>query len=181
MITIKPSPTADTRTCDFANVTKDTLYASSVQHIADVGLALTFFRDQIYKSDVNHDTDKLTDIDGFHADFITGFKETGWLTGHSVTLAQVVHHRETFPTPTVQDSANNGGSSQYERNSLPLNAVIGGALNPTWVEWLMGYPLGWTVCEGWGTRSSRRSRNGSPVASKKRKPNAKLAPPEPER
>ena len=22
--------------------------------------------------------------------------------------------------------------------------AIGGSLNPTWVEWLMGFPLGWT-------------------------------------
>lgn len=50
-----------------------------------------------------------------------------------------------WPTPTTQDASNNGGSSQYERNSLPLNAAVGGALNPTWVEWLMGYPLGWTA------------------------------------
>lgn len=51
-----------------------------------------------------------------------------------------------FPTPTVQDATNNGGKSQYQRNSLPLNAIAGGALNPTWVEWLMGWPLGWTDC-----------------------------------
>ena len=29
-----------------------------------------------------------------------------------------------LPTPTVQDGANTGGPSQYERNSLPLNAVV---------------------------------------------------------
>jgi hypothetical protein len=51
-----------------------------------------------------------------------------------------------FPTPTVQDSKNNGAPSQMERNTKPLNAEIGGALNPTWVEWLMGWPLGWTDC-----------------------------------
>jgi hypothetical protein len=72
-----------------------------------------------------------------------------------------------LPTPTVQDAENNGGSSQYERNSLPLNAVVGGALNPTWVEWLMGYPLGWTDCGDSGTRSSRKSRSGSSSGSKK--------------
>ena len=33
-----------------------------------------------------------------------------------------------------------------DRNTKPLNAEIGGALNPTWVEWLMGWPLGWTDC-----------------------------------
>jgi DNA (cytosine-5)-methyltransferase 1 len=30
------------------------------------------------------------------------------------------------------------------RNSDSLNVVAGGALNPTWVEWLMGFPDGWT-------------------------------------
>lgn len=49
-----------------------------------------------------------------------------------------------MPTPTVQDSANNGGPSQSERNTPPLNALVGGKLNPMWVEWLMGWPLGWT-------------------------------------
>jgi hypothetical protein len=49
-----------------------------------------------------------------------------------------------YPTPTTQDASNNGGPSQYGRKTLPLNAVIGGQLNPTWVEWLMGFPLGWT-------------------------------------
>jgi hypothetical protein len=66
-----------------------------------------------------------------------------------------------FPTPTVQDASNNGGPSQYERNSLPLNPVAGGALNPTWVEWLMGFPLGWTALDASATPSSRRSSKSS--------------------
>jgi hypothetical protein len=51
---------------------------------------------------------------------------------------------KTWPTPTTQDASNNGGASQMERNSLPLNAQAGGSLNPTWVAWLMGWPIGWT-------------------------------------
>lgn len=82
MITIQQSPTADTRTCDFANVSKETLLASSKQHIIDVEQALDFFVDYIYRASTNHDTDKLTDIDGFHADFVTGFKQTGWWDRH---------------------------------------------------------------------------------------------------
>ena len=35
------------------------------------------------------------------------------------------------------------------------------SLNPTWVEWLMGFPLGWTALEHSATRSSRRSRKSS--------------------
>jgi hypothetical protein len=49
-----------------------------------------------------------------------------------------------WPTPTTQDAKNNGGPSQHNRNTKPLNAEVGGSLNPQWVEWLMGYPEGWT-------------------------------------
>jgi hypothetical protein len=82
MITVTPSPTADTRTCDFANVSKDTLYASSVQHINDVRRGLELFAAKILDAMVEHDTDKLTDIDGFHADFVTGFTQQEWWTRH---------------------------------------------------------------------------------------------------
>jgi hypothetical protein len=75
-----------------------------------------------------------------------------------------------WPTPTVQDASNNGGPSQYERNSLPLKAVAGGALNPTWVEWLMGFPLGWTDLGDSATPSSRKSSKSSGGRSSKRKP-----------
>lgn len=82
MIRIKKSPTADTRTCDFTTVSKETLLASSKQHIADVRKGLGFFVDLLIEAGVNHDTDKITDIDGFHADFVTGFKEHGWWDRH---------------------------------------------------------------------------------------------------
>lgn len=82
MITIKPSPTADTRTCDFANVTKETLRTSSIQHIADVRRALDFFMARVCEAGQQHDPDKLTDLDSFHADFVTGFIQTGWWDRH---------------------------------------------------------------------------------------------------
>lgn len=82
MIRVKPSPTADMRTCDFANVSKDTLLASSRQHIQDVRNALGHFASMLGTAIVDHDTDTLTDIDGFHADFVTGFAQTGWWDRH---------------------------------------------------------------------------------------------------
>jgi hypothetical protein len=82
MIRIKPSPTADTRTCDYSQVSKETLYASSEQHIVDVRKALDFFEQQLQDAAARHDYDKLDDIDGFHADFVTGFKQTGWWDRH---------------------------------------------------------------------------------------------------
>ncbi|HEU4641269.1 MAG TPA: hypothetical protein VFS44_02360 [Gemmatimonadaceae bacterium] len=81
-IRVKPSPTADTRTCDYTQVSKQTLYRSSVQHIVDVRAALKFFVEEIEAAMVNHDRDKLTDIDGFHADFLTGFQQTAWWDRH---------------------------------------------------------------------------------------------------
>lgn len=82
MIRVKPSPTADTRTCDFANVSKQTLLESSLQHIRDVAAGLSLFQQLLTRAAIAHDTDKLTDIDGFHADFLTGFKQTGWWDRH---------------------------------------------------------------------------------------------------
>jgi len=52
--------------------------------------------------------------------------------------------RAVFPTPTCQDAKNNGSASQQIRRTKPLNVVVGGSLNPNWVEWLMGWPIGWT-------------------------------------
>ena len=82
MIKIQPSPTADTRTCDFASVSKETLLASSHQHIRDVREAHQFFSRKIAEAMLNHDTDKITDIDGFHTDFVTGFKQHDWWDRH---------------------------------------------------------------------------------------------------
>ena len=59
-----------------------------------------------------------------------------------------------WPTPTVQDGANNAGLSQMERNSLSLNALAGGSLNPEFVEALMMFPIGHT----------RLQPNESPIA-----------------
>ena len=53
-----------------------------------------------------------------------------------------------FPSPTVNDSKNNAAPSQWERNSMALNVVVsgnGGQLNPRWVDWLMGWPIGWSA------------------------------------
>lgn len=82
MIRIGKSATADTRTCDYANVSQKVLLDSSVQHIGDVRRALAFFSAAIAEAATRHDEDKLTDIEGFHADFVTGFKQTGWWDRH---------------------------------------------------------------------------------------------------
>jgi hypothetical protein len=48
-------------------------------------------------------------------------------------------------TQTARDwRSGKASQATMERNSRPLSEQIGGSLNPTWVEWLMGWPLGWT-------------------------------------
>lgn len=81
-IAISQSKTADTRSCDYASVSQETLHASSVQHIGDVVKALEFFREKITEAATVHDHDKLSDIAGFHRDFVTGFKQTDWWDNH---------------------------------------------------------------------------------------------------
>jgi len=49
-----------------------------------------------------------------------------------------------FPTPTRRDYKSGTGAQPREGHSPPLSSAIGGTLNPTWVEWLMGWPVGWT-------------------------------------
>lgn len=82
MIKIKKSGTADTRTCDWSKVTKGQLYDSSVQHRDDVAKGFEFFADMLMDQSYQHDHDKLSDIDGFHRDFLTGFKRTEWWDNH---------------------------------------------------------------------------------------------------
>lgn len=82
MIKIKKSATADTRTCDFKNVTRQQLLTSSCQHIDDVRAALNFFVQKVEEAARNHDSDKISNLAGFHADFLTGFKEHTWWDEH---------------------------------------------------------------------------------------------------
>jgi hypothetical protein len=49
-----------------------------------------------------------------------------------------------WTTPTAHNAKEGGFPSEHLRNTPTLGAQVGGALNPTWVEWLMGWPLAWT-------------------------------------
>jgi hypothetical protein len=70
--------------------------------------------------------------------------------------------RSCWPTPTVNDSKScTLPLSQVKRKSIP-GALLrdgekaGGQLNPPWVEWLMGWPLGWTDLKPLETDRFRR-------------------------
>jgi len=52
------------------------------------------------------------------------------------------------PTPTCHDRKGKLGAKRGKNatGGPCLAMVVGGTLNPMWVEWLMGWPLGWTDC-----------------------------------
>ena len=51
-----------------------------------------------------------------------------------------------WPTPMARDWKGRGGKN---RKSMDLPKAVGGNLSPMWVEWLMGYKIGWTALEDW--------------------------------
>ena len=75
------------------------------------------------------------------------------LKGQTITLADQVKDQRMWPTPVTRDYKDTGTQESMTRAlnkrdspglSLIVGAATGGKLNPTWVEWLMGWPLGWT-------------------------------------
>ena len=58
---------------------------------------------------------------------------------------QVAHPNLIWSTPTARDWRSGKASEKtLAKNTRPLSEQTGGQLNPMWVEWLMGYPKGWT-------------------------------------
>lgn len=60
-------------------------------------------------------------------------------------LTQRVAMERMFATPCARDYRT-GQRKRYENKARAnnINDQIGGQLNPMWVEWLMGFPQGWT-------------------------------------
>lgn len=85
------------------------------------------------------------------ANKIGGASSEGW----SPTLEQSV--RAMWPTPSAGDDRDRGNLSTpaikrraEKGKQINLSMVVSeesGALNPEWVEWLMGFPVGWTNLE----------------------------------
>lgn len=65
-----------------------------------------------------------------------------------IRLQDAVINQRFWPTPRAE----------HGQGCPNLATAAGGQLNPTWVEWIMGYPCGWTVLEDWAMRWFRPKR-----------------------
>lgn len=76
------------------------------------------------------------------------------------TLIEAVSAR-TFPTQSSNDwkGSARGGQRRGQLTDPDMGAIpAGGKLSPVWVEWLMGWPLGWTASKHSATAKSRSRR-----------------------
>ncbi len=91
-IKIKPSPTADTRTCQVQEVSKQQLLQSTTDHIQDVRNGLLYCISKLIESAQRHDYTKVLYIDKFYNDFQNNFQTTQWWELHQQTQR---HHLGT--------------------------------------------------------------------------------------
>ena len=73
--------------------------------------------------------------------------------GAKLSDAILYEEKKKWPTPVTRDYKDSGSQEALKRArdkrdspglALLVGAEGGGQLNPTWTEWLMGWPLGWT-------------------------------------
>lgn len=60
--------------------------------------------------------------------------------GNNHHVCQLANAVKLFTTPCAADAQGTHGGD----NHRSLRTDVAGQLNPTWVEWLMGFPQGWT-------------------------------------
>jgi hypothetical protein len=71
----------------------------------------------------------------------------GKILAEEVAIAAGLRKRgQTWATPTASAGGPEpeGTTGRKLVTQVQQKTQAGGALNPTWVEWLMGWPLGWT-------------------------------------
>lgn len=67
--------------------------------------------------------------------------------GNNHHVRQLANAVKLFTTPCAADAHGTHGGN----NCRSLRTDVAGQLNPTWVEWLMGFPPGWTDLNASGT------------------------------
>ena len=63
-----------------------------------------------------------------------------------------------WPTPTAANGLDGGSHSRAACSKAGMEVPTAGKLNPNWVEWLMGWPIGWTALRPSETAKSPNAR-----------------------
>ena len=78
-------------------------------------------------------------LDRFHAGEIARVRKT-----RSPTLTTAVNEgQRMWPTPNTSDAKTANMKDDHDLKKGYLRGEVGGQLNPLWVTWLMGLPVGW--------------------------------------
>lgn len=78
--------------------------------------------------------------------------------------------RRLFPTPTKSDFNQRRPTENWKGNDLvskvsilETNGQVCGQLNPTWVEWLMGFPYNWTKVDEHDKTNCNKKKNSKNI------------------
>jgi len=88
----------------------------------------------------------------------TGMRKKKYAQG-GTPLSLAVQQPQMWPTPDASDRGPRSADlvvnqstvrrrDSGQKRGMDLQTAAGGSLNPQWVEWLMGYPEGWTDLKG---------------------------------
>jgi len=91
----------------------------------------------------------------------SGDLEQARFSGSDPRRPDYANANQVFPTPLASDAT--GGYSSKKPASRKGTAglketIPGGPLNPTWVEWLMAWPLGWSALGAYPSSPRRKER-----------------------
>jgi hypothetical protein len=59
-------------------------------------------------------------------------------------IARKERARQKYKAGKYKKGCGAPSMSDLQREARAMDQLTGGSLNPQWVEWLMGWPLGWT-------------------------------------
>jgi hypothetical protein len=124
-IHIRSNPLAHIRRSERPTVTKARLLARSRQHIRDVRRALQFFSCEIHAAILAHDADKVSDIDGFHADYLTGLEQTEWRQRH-----RTLNRHHLMDAGGVPDDVNLVDVLDFIADCVTSGMASGGTVHP---------------------------------------------------
>lgn len=95
---------------------------------------------------------RITEIDGSHCVIPTPTSSIGGPNHNSPTVVSgkrftmnLAGYAKMWPTPTAHMAKETNAPSEALRNEPSLSSQVGGSLNPSWAEWLMGWPIDHTV------------------------------------